>query len=143
MTTTIPFKILNIEGDGFHLLIKLKINGKSSAMIIDTGASKTVFDKTRITKFVSEKTFNSHDKLSSGLGTNTMESQLTVLKKIKIGELEIKNYQTILLDLSHVNNSYEQINLKPIDGVLGSDILLKYNATIDYEKKILKLKFKK
>ena len=48
-----------------------------------------------------------------------------------------------MLDLSHVNQSYEQIGLKPIDGVLGSDVLLKYNAVIDYEKKILKLKFKK
>jgi len=143
MITIVPFKVLDIEGDGFHLLLKLKINGKSSSMIIDTGASKTVFDKVQITKFVSEKTFNSHDKLSSGLGTSSMESKLTVLKKIKIGELEIKDYQTILLDLSHVNNSYAQINIKPVDGVLGSDILLKYNAVIDYEKKTLKFKFKK
>ena len=53
------------------------------------------------------------------------------------------NYKTILLDLSHVNNSYEQIKLKPVDGVLGSDLLLKYSAVIDYDKKILKLKFPK
>ena len=40
--------------------------------------------------------------------------------------MKIKNYQTVLLDLSHVNNSYSQIKIKPIDGVLGSDILHKY-----------------
>ncbi|HLC83538.1 MAG TPA: hypothetical protein VJI69_06890, partial [Bacteroidia bacterium] len=79
--------------------------------------------------------------LSSGLGTNTMQSEQVTVKKIKIGELEIENYKTILLDLSHVNQSYEQIGLKPVDGVLGSDILLKFNAVIDYEKKILKFKF--
>ncbi|MBK7181766.1 MAG: aspartyl protease family protein [Bacteroidetes bacterium] len=143
MISTIPFKILNIDGEGFHLMIKIKINNKLSNLIIDTGASKTVFDKHRIKNFVSEKKFDTHDKLSSGLGTNSMESQLVTLKKIKIGEVEILNYHTILLDLSHVNQSYEQIGLKPIDGVLGSDVLLKYNAVIDYEKKILKLKFKK
>jgi hypothetical protein len=143
MISTIPFKILNIDGEGFHLMIKIKINNKVSNLIIDTGASKTVFDKHRIKNFVSEKKFDTHDKLSSGLGTNSMESQLVTLKKIKIGEVEILNYHTILLDLSHVNQSYEQIGLKPIDGVLGSDVLLKYNAVIDYEKKILKLKFKK
>lgn len=143
MITTIPFKILNIDGEGFHLMIKLKINNRSSSMIIDTGASKTVFDTTRIKKFVDQKTFDTHDRLSSGLGTNTMKSQLATIKKIKVGDLEMKEYKTVLLDLSHVNQSYEQIGLKPVDGVLGSDILLKYNAVIDYEKKVLKLKFKK
>lgn len=143
MITTIPFKILDIAGDGFHLMIKLYINKKLANVIVDTGASKTVFDKTRIEKYVKERTFEKHESLSSGLGTNTMKSELVTIKKIKIGDLEIENYKTILLDLSHVNQSYEQIGLKHVDGVLGSDILLKYNAVIDYEKKILKFKFSK
>jgi hypothetical protein len=143
MTTIIPFKVLDISGEGFHLLIKILINKKVAKVIIDTGASKTVFDKKRIKKYVGKKTFEKHDSLSTGLGTNTMTSELVSVKKIKIGELEIVNYKTILLDLSHVNNSYEQIKLKPVDGVLGSDLLLKYSAVIDYDKKILKLKFPK
>lgn len=143
MTTKIPFKILDIAGDGFHLMIKMHINKKTANVIVDTGASKTVFDKARIEKYVKERTFEKHESLSSGLGTSTMESELVTIKKIKIGELEIENYKTILLDLSHVNKSYEQINLKPVDGVLGSDILLQYNAVIDYEKKVLKFKFSK
>ena len=143
MTTIIPFKVLDIAGEGFHLLIKILINKKVAKVIIDTGASKTVFDKKRIKKFVEKKTVEKHDSLSTGLGTNTMTSELVSVKKIKIGELEIVNYKTILLDLSHVNHSYVQIKLKPVDGVLGSDLLLKYSAVIDYDKKILKLKFPK
>lgn len=121
-------------------MLKLKLNGKIANLIIDTGASKTVFDKERIKKFVKEKSFDAHDKLSSGLGTNTMKSELVTIKKIQIGKFIINDYKTILLDLSHVNNSYQQVGLKPIEGVLGSDILLEHNAIIDYEKKILKLK---
>lgn len=143
MITTIPFKILSLDAEGFHLMIKIKINGKAANLIVDTGASKTVLDKTRVSKYVKETDFKTHDKLSSGLGTNTMESQTTVLKKMKIGELELTDYVTVLLDLSHVNSSYDQIGLKPVEGVLGSDILLQYNAVIDYEKKVLKLKFTK
>jgi len=143
MTTTIPFKVLDIAGEGFHLLLKMYINKKVAHVIIDTGASKTVFDKTRIAKYVSDKTFEKHDSLSSGLGTNTMQSEQVFIKKLKIGDLEIDGYKTILLDLSHVNQSYHQIGLKPVDGVLGSDLLLKYKAVIDYEKKVLKLKFSK
>jgi len=140
MISTIPFKVLKIDSDGFHLMIKVKINNKPANLIIDTGASKTVFDKERIQKYVGKKKFDTHDKLSSGLGTNTMQSQLTSLEKLAIGKIEIKNYDTILLDLSHVNSSYEQAGLKAIEGVLGSDILLKHKAIVDYEKKVLKLK---
>ncbi|MCW3103054.1 MAG: putative aspartyl protease [Bacteroidetes bacterium] len=143
MTSTIPFKILSLDSEGYHLMIKVKINGKAANLILDTGASKTVLDKTRVAKFVKESDFKTHDKLSSGLGTNTMESQTTVLKKLKIGEVEITDYTTVLLDLSHVNASYEQIGLKQVEGVLGSDILMQYKAVIDYEKKVLKLKFTK
>lgn len=143
MLTIIPFKILNIDNEGFHLLIKIHINRKIARIIVDTGASKTVFDKTRIEKFVAERNFDVHEKMSSGLGTNTMQSQTTRIRKIKIGEIEISDYRAVLLDLSHVNHSYEQIGLAPVDGVLGSDILLDYKAVIDYEKKLLKLKHSK
>lgn len=140
MLVTIPFKILNLDGEGFHLLVKMKINNKVAQIIIDTGASKTVFDKTRIAKFVKDTHFDTHEKLSTGLGTNTMTSQITVLKKISLGEIQLNDYKTVLLDLSHVNQSYESLGLKPVDGVLGSDLLLQYKAVIDYEKKVLKLK---
>jgi hypothetical protein len=143
MITTIPFKILSIDKEGFHLMIKATINRKAANLIIDTGASKTVLDKARVEKFVGKNNFDAHDKLSSGLGTNTMESHVTTLKKFKLGNIEIIDYKTVLLDLSHVNNSYEQVGLKAVDGVLGSDILLEYKAVIDYEKKTLKLNYKK
>ncbi len=140
MTSTIPFKVLSIGGEGFHLMLKIYINRKVANVIIDTGASKTVFDKKRILKYVINKKFAEHDNLSSGLGTNTMKSHFTTIKKIKIGEIEIIDYQTVLLDLSHVNKSYLQVGLPQVDGILGSDILLKYNAVIDYQKMKLKLK---
>ena len=143
MITTIPFRIITIDKGSYHLLIKVYINRKVANLIIDTGASKTVFDKNRIEKYVVNKKFDLNDKLSIGLGTSSMESHFTVLKKIKIGAMEIKDYDAILLDLSNVNESYANIGLAPIDGVLGSDILLKNMAIINYEKKTLRLKYSK
>ncbi|MDF2435663.1 MAG: putative aspartyl protease [Bacteroidota bacterium] len=143
MVTTVPFKILTLDAEGFHLMLKVKINGKTAQLIIDTGASKTVLDKSRVSKYVKESDFKIHDKLSSGLGTNTMESHTTILKKLLMGDLLVLDYTTVLLDLSHVNSSYQQIGLKPVEGVLGSDILLKYNAVIDYEKKVVRFKYPK
>jgi len=141
--TILPVEILFIEDDGFHLMVKVLINGKKGWMLIDTGASKTVFDTSRIKKFTSENEFMLNEKLSTGLGTNSMQTHSACIKKIQFGELAIKNFDTILLDLSHVNESYRKLGLSEIDGVLGSDLMMKYDAVIDYKAKELMLKWKK
>jgi hypothetical protein len=56
-----------------------------------------------------------------------------------LGKIEVKNYKTVVIDLSHVNVAYAQLKQKPIDGVLGSDILKRYKAVIDYGKRKLVL----
>ncbi|MBI4929226.1 MAG: clan AA aspartic protease [Bacteroidetes bacterium] len=136
MTTSIPIQILKLD-DGFHLLISIRVNGKAARALIDTGASQTVFDNTRIKHFLKSEKLEKHDKLSTGLGTNDMKSHLVVMEKISLGKIEIKNYKTVVIDLSHVNAAYKQMKQKPIDGVLGSDLLKKYKAVIDYGKKKL------
>lgn len=138
----IPIEIRKIEEDGFHLTVSARINGKPVHLLIDTGASRTVFDKQRSLRFVSENSHEPNDKLSTGLGTSTMQTHLVRLNKIKLGDLVIEDFEAVLLDLEHVNNSYKKLGLLPIDGVLGSDLLVKYNAVIHYGKKELKLSAK-
>jgi hypothetical protein len=139
MKISLPLRLLNIEGDGFHLSVKIKINGKAAHAILDTGASKTVFDKTRIARYLKKETIAEHDRLSTGLGTTSMQSHVVPLRKLTLGKLDILGYNGVVLDLSHVNQTYEMIGLKPIDAVLGSDILHQYKAIIDFNKKILSL----
>jgi predicted aspartyl protease len=67
----LKLKLLNIDGDGFHLQASIKINGKAALVIVDTGASRTVFDKTEIRKYLKKEEIEEHDKLSTGLGTNS------------------------------------------------------------------------
>lgn len=143
MITKIPIKIIPIENDGFHLMFEIFINEQAANMIIDTGASRTVFDSNRIMKFVSDENleFEKNEKLSTGLGTNSLESQAIELEKIQLGELEIEKYKAVVLDMSHINQSYSAIKIPEIDGVLGGDLLKKYKANISYQSKILKLKF--
>jgi len=51
----------------------------------------------------------------------------------------ITDYNAAVLDLAHVNKSYERLEIEAIDGVLGGDILNDYKAVIDYDKKELVL----
>jgi predicted aspartyl protease len=136
--TKLNLKVLSIEGDGFHLYINAKINGHKAHLLVDTGASKTVFDSNRIVNFSDDKLV-ALDRLSTGLGTDSMQGHTIDIDEIKLGTLKVKNYQGLALDLSHVNASYNKMGIAPIDGVLGSDILHEYNAIIDYKNQELTL----
>jgi hypothetical protein len=139
MRINIPFRLLKIEGSGFHLLLAVRINNKPARMIIDTGASSTVFDKTRIALLLKGEQVADNEQLSTGLGTNSMISQRVEIKKLKIGTLELINYPAIVLDLNHVNQTYQQLGLPEVEGVLGSDVFRNYKAIIDFAKKRISL----
>lgn len=139
MTTTLPLKIQSIGGDGYHLIARIRINQLTALVVVDTGASRTVFDAERIRELEKRHKAKKHDKLSSGLGTNTMESHTLVIHDLQLGKFRLRNYESVLLDLGHVNNSYEQLGLAPVCGVLGSDLLKKFKARISFPKKTLTL----
>jgi predicted aspartyl protease len=137
----VPIDLVQIDEDGYHLMINAKIGRKKVRLLIDTGASKSVFDKTRLDGILSNKdnNYETLEQLSTGLGTNSMESQTTCLKSFKLGDIKIKDLDVVVLDLNHVNESYAMIGEKGIDGVIGSDLLKKYDAVIYYKGKKLKL----
>ncbi len=139
MVSRIPLRLLKLE-DGYHLLIRIRVNDKPAHVLIDTGASKTVFDRERSKRFLDEKSFEKHDQLSTGLGTSSMATELAIIQTISIGKVMVRNYKAAVVDLSHVNAAYSKLNKKPIDGVLGSDILREKSAIIDFGKKVLVLK---
>lgn len=131
----IPFEIISLNEEGYHLMILAFINHTQVRLILDTGASQTAFDTNFISEKMSELEVTKAEQISSGLGTNTMESFECELNTFEIGELKIHHYKAALLDLSHVNHTYQKLNIETIQGVLGNDILLKYDALIDYKNK--------
>ena len=125
-------EILNLHDDGFHLLVEVFIFGQSFKAVVDTGASRTVLDKTTVEDYIDKDTLLASDKLSTGLGTNSMESHTLTIPKLIIGDLEISDFETAVLDLSMINVAYQSIEVGPIIGVIGGDILMRYLATISY-----------
>lgn len=139
MKCKVKLEVCEIEKKNYHVFVSLKIGEKPCRLLLDTGASKTVFDKEKILKFIPVNKLKSHDSKSVGLGTNEMETQVAVVKQLSINKLIIKKFTVAVLNIAHVNQTYATLNLPEIDGVLGSDFLMKYKAVIDYRKQILKL----
>lgn len=134
MKTIVPLKIIKIDDNGFHIGITCMLNNKKANVIVDTGASRTVFDNNRIHLFADTSRQVPVESHSTGLGTNTMQSALITIDSFNIGKIYIKNFDIVLLDMKHVNESYVNIGLQPIDGVIGCDILFRFKATINLKK---------
>lgn len=143
MLCKIPFKLVSIEADGVHLILQAKINNKPCRLLIDTGASRTVFDQNRISLFVEKPEMQENQHRSTGLGTNDMKSHIITLESLEIGCLHLQNYTSVVIDMVHINQSFEAYGLQTIDGVIGGDILRNYKAEIDYRKQELRLRFPK
>jgi hypothetical protein len=137
--TIIPLQIIDLQQDGFHPLITVSVFDKHFTLVLDTGASKTAFDQTLLLKADEQTIITVSDKLSTGLGTNSMASATALIIDLYIGDLLIDEFEVAVLDLSTINIAYKQLGHPEVLGVLGGDILMKYKAVIDYGTKVMML----
>lgn len=135
---SIPLKLINLQDDGFHLLAEVIVFKETHWAVLDTGASRSVFDKALIEKHLSETLHVSDEINAATLFTTTSTIQATI-PEVKIGTLKIKAYETVAFDLQSVSETYQQFGHPPIISIIGGDILMKYKAVINYDKLQLRL----
>lgn len=134
---SIPLEILKVEDslrEGYHILCRIHISNKEFRMLVDTGASLTVFDLSKANLFSNNELIDNEQTVRT-LGNNGIESKYLVIDEMRLGDIIINDYKTILVDLSQFNVTYKHLGLPSIDGIIGGDILLKYRASIDYYKR--------
>jgi len=131
---SIPIEIIELETQSFHLLVKCTLNGEQSGdMVIDTGASKTVFDRNFILNY-QHKDADKEDLQSCGLGGEDIESDLVEIESLSFGNFKSEALNVVLIDLNQINKMYQKHCKRQICGLLGSDFLRNHHAIIDYQK---------
>ena len=139
----IPLQLLDIEGEGFHIMVKGTIHGKEANFLIDTGASRSVFDPKTIATFIDDIQFEKKEGMTAGVGSSDLESSTFVIDTFSVGDLEIHDYEAVALDLENIHEMYDKLGLPHIDGILGGDLLRHYRAVVNYKAKKLRLTPKK
>jgi predicted aspartyl protease len=121
-----------------HFEIKVTLNGVKGLFILDTGASNSCvgFEAVEIFKL---KAKDSEIK-AAGAGATDMTTQISKKNSVKIGKWKKDKIALILFNLTHVNTALINHNSKPVDGIIGADLLKKAKAIIDYKNKDLYLK---
>ena len=135
----VPLQLLDIEEEGFHIMVKGMIHGKEANFLIDTGASRSVFDPKTISNFIDDIQFEKKEGLTAGVGSSDLESSTFKIENFSIGDLEIANYEAVALDLENIHEMYGKLGLPRIDGIIGGDLLKRYKSVINYKGKKLRL----
>lgn len=133
-TVTVPLTLINLNDDGFHLLVEIVVFGEKHWAVVDTGASRSVFNKTFIEQYSDAVTGQGEEETNATTLFTTSSTIQALIPKLKIGKLIIKSYAAVALDLETVNDAYELMGHPRIIAIIGSDIFLKYHAKINYKK---------
>ena len=113
-----------------HLLIKASINGIKGNFILDTGASNSCVGFESIELF--QLSAGKSKTKASGAGATGMFTQLAKDNLLQIGKWKQTTFHLVIFDLSHVNEALIQHKAKPVQGIIGADILIEGKAIIDY-----------
>ena len=131
---SISFKRLKTN----HIQVKAEINSVKGVFIIDTGASNSCIDL-KLCDFYNIIYEKSSEKASSATNqiSNTMISKKN---QIKIGKWFKKNMTIVLFDMTFINKTLNEHGIDSVSGIIGSDLLKKGKAIIDYSENKLFLK---
>jgi hypothetical protein len=130
----IKFRVLKTQ----HLLISAKINGVKGSFILDTGASNSCLGFEGITKF--QLIAETSETKAAGAGATGMETQLSKNNLLQLSHWKTIKFHLVIFDMQHVNLALLEYKTKPVDGIIGADVLLNGKAIIDYCNHCLYLK---
>lgn len=130
----IKFKVSKTQ----HLLIKASLNGIKGNFILDTGASNSCVGFECIELF--QLTAGKSKTKAAGAGATGMFTQIAKNNTLQLGTWKKNDFHLMIFDLSHVNEALIQHKAKPVQGIIGADILLEGKGIIDYFNHYLYLK---
>ena len=120
----IPFRYVNDL-----IFTDVLINGKTYNFLFDTGAELSVIGD----HIKSEIDYSSIT--SAAVETSSMTSkrqEFVELGDLTIGTVSFERTGAVIIDISHFNNYF---GCRPIDGILGNNLMRKAAWQIDYENK--------
>jgi len=135
MRYKIPIDIIELESNNYHLIVRSNFaDGSKGNWVVDTGASKSVFDK-NLAELCLMSDNETEELHSAGISDKPMTTELAFMKPFSFGKFETTEMKVALLDMTHINELYAKVSDIQVCGLLGSDFLMKYKGVIDYRRK--------
>ena len=126
------------ESEGYNLYVDGRVNGKKARLMVDTGAFATLLHSqfvlgmkipTRKTKFV-----------SSGINLSPSRVHVATITRLSVGSMDMRSHRVGVINLERLIYGSSPQASPPVAGLLGSEMLQRYHAIIDFGTKSLYLK---
>lgn len=116
-------------------IIKGELNGKKAFFLVDTGSDLSFINSGQLYKFqLKEKEIYGNSKEAIGFNGETAAIKKVANANLIIGE-NFAHSSFYSINLNELTKSIEaKTNIK-ISGIIGADILKKYNCVIDYNQR--------
>ena len=126
----ISFEIIELEEQTYHPLIRSEFEGLEGYWwVIDTGASKSVFDESLIGYYTGD---DNESVMATGLGKEVVQTNTATIAEFKLGGYNFGLLKVALIDFQHINDEYAKFSDKKILGLIGSDFLYPHHAILDF-----------
>jgi len=121
-----------------HFELEALVNGQPARLLLDTGASHTVFATPSASR-LGLRTAPSADR-AGGVGTSDHATETTSVGELRLGAVLLRNVAAWTFDLGHVNRALEARGGGAVDGAVGADVLRPAEAVIDFARAMLYLR---
>jgi predicted aspartyl protease len=124
--------------DGFNLYVDGSVNGKKARLMVDTGAFATLLHL----QFVRGMRIPMRDTPFSSSGVNLKQRgvQMATIARFSIGSMDLARNDVGVINLEGLIHGGLLDASPPVAGLLGSEILRRHHAIIDFGTKTLYLK---
>lgn len=130
-------KISFVISKSQHIIVTGKVNGIVGRFILDTGASNSCI------AIEDEIKFNviaiDNGSTATGAGSMGIQTKMSIGNVITLSYWKTNKATLISIDLSYVNQALQTHKVKPINGIIGADLLIAHKAIIDYQTQSLYL----
>ncbi len=126
------------ESEGFNLYVHGSVNGKATRLMVDTGAFATLLHS----PFVRRMNIPSRETKFRSVGVNLAQSRvrLATISRLSIGSMDMRTNNVAVINLAGLIHQGLLEGSPPVVGLLGSEMLQRYNAIIDFGTHSLYLK---
>jgi len=121
-----------------HFEVEAEVNGQPARLLVDTGASHTVFATPSAERLGLHRTPSS--ARAGGVGSSDHATESTFVDALRLGAVLLRDVAAWTFDLAHVNRALAARGGQPVDGAVGGDVLRPAEAVIDYARATLYLR---
>lgn len=126
------------ESEGYNLYVDGSVNGTKARLMVDTGAFATLLHS----QFVINMKIPLHQTKFRSVGVNLAQSRVRLanITRFSVGSMDMQSHRVGVINLERLIHGGLLEAKPPVAGLLGSEMLARYHAIIDFGTNSLYLK---